>query len=229
MNNEVVYARALTRFLENRLKDLLMYASWGAQPSAACGSAAGALENVLSFVKENAVPADSIICMHKMETLQKRDAALEQIWKQFADHPINPETEKIEAPFLHLPMSNDDYFVSFDAGTPKEDIWRWFDERHSKGVVYLLYGRPFYEKDPDEVSPLRELVKQEVPFLLSEIFHIPDSELAPHIIEACVDDLCENSNAMFDYDSIYAHIRGTLSQYGITADDMEGKTYDRNR
>ena len=141
MNNEVVDARALTHFLENRLKDLLMYASWGAQPSAACGSAAGALENVLSFVKENTVPADSIICMHKMETLQERDAALEQIWKQFADHPINPETEKIEAPFLHLPMSNDDYFVSFDAGTPKEDIWLWFDERHSKGVWFLLYGK----------------------------------------------------------------------------------------
>ncbi len=140
MNNEVVDARTLTHFLENRIKDLLMYASWGAQPSAACGSAVGALENVLSFVKENVVPADSIIGMHKMETLRKRDAALEQIWKQFSDHPMNTETEKIEAPFLHLPMSNDDYFVSFDAGTSKEDIWLWFDERHSKGVWFLLYG-----------------------------------------------------------------------------------------
>lgn len=140
MNNEVVYARTLTHFLENRIKDLLMYDSWEARPSTACRSAAGALENALSFVKENVVPADSIICTHKMETLQKRDAALEQIWKQFADHPINPETEKIEAPFLHLPMSNDDYFVSFDVGTTKEDIWLWFDERHSKGVLFLLYG-----------------------------------------------------------------------------------------
>lgn len=222
MNNEVVDARALTYFLENRIKDLLMYDSWGAQPSAACGSAVGALENVLSFVKENVVPGDSIIVMHKMETLQKRDAALEQIWKQFADHPINPETEKIEAPFLHLPMSNDDYFVSFDAGTTKEDIWRWFDERHSKGVVYLLYNRPFYEKFyRDDVSALRELMNQEVPFRLSEIFNIPDDQLAPHIIEACVDDLCNNSDSIFDYDSMDNHIRGTLAAFGVNPDDYE--------
>lgn len=222
MNNEVVDARALTRFLENRLKDLRDAHTFDGQTSAACGSAIGALESVLSFVKDNAVPVDNIICMRKMDTLQKRDAALEQIWKQFADHPMNPETEEIEAPFLHLPMNDEDYLVYFDIGTPREDILKWFDERHSKGVVYLLYGRPFYEKDPDDVSPLRELVKQEVPFLLSEIFHIPDSELAPHIIEACVDDLCENSNAMFDYDSIYAHIRGTLAVFGINPDDYEG-------
>lgn len=183
------------------------------------GSAIGLLEKVRTFVKESSTPEFDKTIGRKMEPLQERDAALEQIWKQFADHPMNPETEEIEAPFLHLPMNDEDYLVYFDIGTPREDILKWFDERHSKGVVYLLYGRPFYEKDPDEVSPLRELVKQEVPFLLSEIFHIPDSELAPHIIEACVDDLCESSNAMFDYDSIDAHIRGTLAVFGINPDD----------
>lgn len=138
MNNEVVDARALTRFLENRLKDLRMYASLGVQPSAACGSAIGALENVLSFVNDNAITIDA----------------------------------------------------------------------------------------PD---PLKALVEQEVPFRLSEIFCITDDRITPDIVDACVDDLYNNSDAMFDYDSIDAHIRGTLSQYGITADDMEGKTYDRNR
>lgn len=113
------------------------------------------------------------------------------------------------------------YLVYFDIGTPREDIWHWFDERHSKGVVHLLCGGPFYEKDPDEVYPLREFVKQEVPFRLSEIFHIPDSELAPHIVDACIEDLCDNSDVMFDYDSIDAHIRGTLAQFGINPDDYE--------
>ncbi len=28
----------------------------------------------------------------------------------------------------------------FPAGTPREEIWRWFDRRHPKGVAYLLYG-----------------------------------------------------------------------------------------
>lgn len=185
------------------------------------GSAIGLLEKVRTFVKESSTPEFDKTIGRKMEPLQERDAALEKLWKQFADVPMNPETEKIEAPFLHLPMSNDDYLVYFDIGTPREDIWHWFDERHSKGVVYLLYGRPFYEKDPDDVFPLKEFLKQEVPFRLSEIFHIPDDQLAPHIIEACIDDLCNNSDSIFNYDSVDAHIRGTLAAFGINPDDYE--------
>lgn len=30
--------------------------------------------------------------------------------------------------------------MDFPAGTHREDIWHWFDERHSKGVTYLMYG-----------------------------------------------------------------------------------------
>lgn len=61
--------------------------------------------------------------------LSTRDRELEELWDEFADVPMNHETEKMEEPFLHFP-----------AGTDREEIWRWFDERHSKGVVYLLYG-----------------------------------------------------------------------------------------
>lgn len=61
--------------------------------------------------------------------LSTRDRELEELWDEFADVPMNPETEEMEEPFLHFP-----------AGTNREEIWRWFDERHSKGVVYLLYG-----------------------------------------------------------------------------------------
>lgn len=65
----------------------------------------------------------------EMQTLAERDAALEKLWEEFGDVPMNPETECMEAPFL-----------SFPAGTFREEIWHWFDERHSKGVAYLLYG-----------------------------------------------------------------------------------------
>ena len=64
-----------------------------------------------------------------ISTLQERDAKLERLWDKLADVPMNPETEEMEEPFLHFPV-----------GTNREDIWHWFDERHSKGVVYLLYG-----------------------------------------------------------------------------------------
>lgn len=58
----------------------------------------------------------------------KHDAEVERLWDALADVPMNPETEKIESPFLHFP-----------AGTDREEIWHWFDEHHSKGVAWLLY------------------------------------------------------------------------------------------
>ena len=64
-----------------------------------------------------------------MRTLRERDALLEELWKQFGDVPMDPSTETMEAPFLDFP-----------AGTSRVDIWRWFDERHSKGIAYLIYN-----------------------------------------------------------------------------------------
>ena len=53
---------------------------------------------------------------------------LKDLWLQFGDIPMNPETEQIESDFLHFP-----------SGTDKEDIWHWFDERWPGGVYELLY------------------------------------------------------------------------------------------
>lgn len=140
MSLKYVDAERLIRFLEDFIKEIDESPCWGIQNAAAIGSKIGALEKVLQFVKTNITTSDNGIQFKAMPTLSERDAVLELLWKQFAEVPMDPETEKTEAPFLHLPMSNDDYFVSFDAGTPKEDIWLWFDERHSKGVLFLLYG-----------------------------------------------------------------------------------------
>ena len=59
--------------------------------------------------------------------MKERDEQLETLWGEFEDVPMDPETECMEAAFLHFP-----------AGTKREDIWHWFDERHSRGVGYLL-------------------------------------------------------------------------------------------
>ena len=64
----------------------------------------------------------------EMGTIKERDASLETLWSEFGDIPMNPVTECME-----------EAFMGFPAGTHREDIWRWFDERHSKGVAYLLY------------------------------------------------------------------------------------------
>lgn len=145
-----------------------------------------------------------------METLRERDTQLEKLWKQFSDVPMNPDTEKMEEPFMDFP-----------AGTDREEIWHWFDERHSKGAVYLLYGRPFYEKDSEATSALLEYIKQEVPLRLSEVFNIPDDKLTPGIVDACIEGLYDNSDEIFNYDSIDARIRATLVQAGINPSDFE--------
>lgn len=83
--------------------------------------------------------------------------------------------------------------------------------------------RPASEKDnettADASDALKAFVEQEVQFRLSGIFCIPDDKITSDVVDACVDDLCENSDAMFDYDSIDAHIHGTLTEYGISPDD----------
>lgn len=67
--------------------------------------------------------------LNEIDTLAERDAELEELWSQFSDIPMDPDTECMEAEFLGFP-----------AGTHREDIWHWFDERYSKGVAHLLYG-----------------------------------------------------------------------------------------
>lgn len=67
--------------------------------------------------------------LQNMEALSDRDAELEELWTQFGDVPMNPETECIEEPFL-----------GWGVGVSREEIWRWFGARHSKGFAYLLYG-----------------------------------------------------------------------------------------
>ena len=57
------------------------------------------------------------------------DKDVEQIWCGLEDIPMNPDTECLEA----------SYFV-FPCGINRMKIWKWFDEHHSKGVHYLLYG-----------------------------------------------------------------------------------------
>ena len=58
------------------------------------------------------------------------DEELENLWLQFGNIPMDPESETME-----------DSFLDFLAGTHREDIWHWFDERYSKGVYALLYGK----------------------------------------------------------------------------------------
>lgn len=80
----------------------------------------------------------------KLPTIAARDAYLEELWKIFGDVPMNPETECIEEPFFVNPCDNTLGYDCFPKGTSREEIWHWFDERHSRGVSYLLYHSDVY-------------------------------------------------------------------------------------
>ena len=67
--------------------------------------------------------------LEEIETLRDRDEALEEMWRQFADVPMDPKTECIE-----------EQFFGWGPGVSREEIWHWFDRRHSKGIGCLLYG-----------------------------------------------------------------------------------------
>ena len=84
--------------------------------------------------------------LQEIETLRDRDEELEELWREFADVPMNPETECIEEPFM-----------GWGAGIHREEIWHWFDRRHSKGGAYLLYGGA--ENYVQETKRLYELKK----------------------------------------------------------------------
>lgn len=61
------------------------------------------------------------------EYQEKKDEQLKALWNEFGTVPMNPETECIESDWRR-----------WKAGTFREDIWHWFDERYSKGVAYLI-------------------------------------------------------------------------------------------
>lgn len=61
------------------------------------------------------------------------DATLERRWKELADVPFDDH-----GPESDMKLAED--WWCFEKGTEREDIWHWFDERHSKGVAFLMYG-----------------------------------------------------------------------------------------
>lgn len=87
--------------------------------------------------------SDLMDAVQEIELLRDRDEALEELWAKFGDVPMNPETECIEEPFM-----------GWGVGIHREEIWHWFDARHSKGVAYLLGAG---EVDQGKVNKLIKL------------------------------------------------------------------------
>lgn len=62
------------------------------------------------------------------------DAELEKLWDLFGEIPIDDNDAILEE------------FLGFQEGTDRIEIWQWFDERYSRGVVSLLYPKSTLRK-----------------------------------------------------------------------------------
>ena len=65
-----------------------------------------------------------------LNTSEELDTYLEEKWDELADVPFD-ENEEGEL------LLEGNWFM-FDKGTSRDEIWHWFDKRHSKGVAYLI-------------------------------------------------------------------------------------------
>lgn len=58
-----------------------------------------------------------------------RGKTVKELWEEFGDVPMNPETECIETSWCGFP-----------AGTHREDIWHWFEKTFDVRVYDLMYS-----------------------------------------------------------------------------------------
>lgn len=141
------------------------------------------------------------------ETPTERDKHLESLWAELADVPMNPEAETMEAPFCIFPT-----------GTSRDDIWRWFDQFHSKGVAHLLHGD--VPPADSETSLLEQFIQQEVPFRLVDVLDIPSERISNAALQDCVAALNSDTSVLFNYDRIDDKLREILKQHGIGEEEM---------
>jgi hypothetical protein len=59
------------------------------------------------------------------------DKELEKLWDELTNIPFDEDEDG------ELVLAED--WNGFEKGADRESIWHWFDERHSKGVAWLIY------------------------------------------------------------------------------------------
>ena len=75
-----------------------------------------------------------------MEKDLARYQHITELWEEFGDIPMNPETECIEEPFTPRYQNSERVRATFPAGTFREDIWHWFEEEFQISIaVDLMY------------------------------------------------------------------------------------------
>lgn len=66
-----------------------------------------------------------------MECTNYADRVVEKLWDEFKNVSLK-ESSKREYVLQEK-------WHDFPIGTNRETIWNWFDQRYSKGVIFLMY------------------------------------------------------------------------------------------
>ena len=84
--------------------------------------------------------ADSGLCDWNGETLLCY-RMVDGFWKNLSDVPFTEDEDgRLILEKEYKLMFGSREIAVFPAGTDREEIWHWFDEKHPKGVVYLMNG-----------------------------------------------------------------------------------------
>lgn len=68
--------------------------------------------------------------------VKEQDEYIEKVWEEFEDVLFIEDEESDDS--CKLVLASD--WHNFCAGTTRDEIWRWFDQKHSKGLHWLMYG-----------------------------------------------------------------------------------------
>lgn len=109
------------------------------------------------------------------------DAELAQLWDGLRDIPFSEDMDSDE-------ISEEPYYF-FPVNTPKEEIWHWFDARHSKGLVDGLMYKNRLKESVSVVSPRIMDILVEDAFGAGEITpQVPtEFDIASVLLETAVD------------------------------------------
>lgn len=64
--------------------------------------------------------------------MKNKDEEIELLWNNLEDVPFDEDEDE------ELVLAEN--FHYFEKGTPRNHIWHWFDETHSKGIGYLMWN-----------------------------------------------------------------------------------------
>lgn len=74
-------------------------------------------------------------CRHLCKN-EINDYEVEKLWEEFEDVLFIEDEDSDDS--CSLVLSDD--WQGWNRGTNRDTIWHWFDEHHSKGIHWLLYG-----------------------------------------------------------------------------------------